>query len=34
MPAKIVEDLVADFAAFAGGHEADDDQTLLVVGIG
>ena len=34
MPAQIVEDLVADFAAFAGGHEADDDQTLLVVGIG
>ena len=34
MPAKIVEDLVADLAAFAGGQEADDDQTLLVVGIG
>jgi sigma-B regulation protein RsbU (phosphoserine phosphatase) len=33
-PAKIVEELVADVAAFAGGHEADDDQTLLVVGLG
>ena len=32
-PAAIVEHLVADLDAFAGGHEPDDDQTLLVVGV-
>jgi len=32
-PAAIVEHLVADLDAFAAGHEPDDDQTLLVVGV-
>jgi phosphoserine phosphatase RsbU/P len=32
-PAAIVERLVADLDAFAGGHEPDDDQTLVVVGV-
>ncbi|MCC7178670.1 MAG: SpoIIE family protein phosphatase [Acidobacteria bacterium] len=32
-PATIVERLTEDIEAFAGGREADDDQTLLVIGI-
>jgi phosphoserine phosphatase RsbU/P len=32
-PSEIVEHLVADLDAFAGGHEPDDDQTLLIVGV-
>jgi sigma-B regulation protein RsbU (phosphoserine phosphatase) len=32
-PAAIIEHLVADLDAFAGGHEPDDDQTLLIVGV-
>jgi sigma-B regulation protein RsbU (phosphoserine phosphatase) len=33
-PAEIVAHLVAELEAFAGGHEPDDDQTLLIVGVG
>jgi len=33
-PAEVVELLVADFDVFAGGHEPDDDQTVLIVGVG
>jgi serine phosphatase RsbU (regulator of sigma subunit) len=33
-PDEIVQHLVSDLNAFAGGHEPDDDQTLLIVGIG
>jgi serine phosphatase RsbU (regulator of sigma subunit) len=32
-PAAMVERLVADLNAFAGGHEPDDDQTLVVAAI-
>ena len=32
-PAEIVERLVADLDAFAGGQEPDDDQTLVLVGL-
>jgi phosphoserine phosphatase RsbU/P len=32
-PAEIVEHLVNDLESFAGGHEPDDDQTLLIVGV-
>lgn len=32
-PAEIVEYLVGDLHSFAGGHEPDDDQTLLIVGV-
>jgi sigma-B regulation protein RsbU (phosphoserine phosphatase) len=32
-PDDIIRDIGADLEAFAGGTEADDDQTLLVVGI-
>ena len=32
-PATLLERLVADVEAFTGGREADDDQTLLVVGL-
>ena len=31
-PAAIVRDLVAEVDRFAGGHEPEDDQTLVVVG--
>jgi sigma-B regulation protein RsbU (phosphoserine phosphatase) len=31
-PATIVRDIVAEVDRFAGGHEPDDDQTLLVAG--
>ena len=34
MPGEIVEHLVADLDAFAAGREPDDDQTLLIVGVG
>jgi serine phosphatase RsbU (regulator of sigma subunit) len=33
-PDEIVHHLVSDLNTFAGGHEPDDDQTLLIVGIG
>jgi sigma-B regulation protein RsbU (phosphoserine phosphatase) len=33
LPGAIVERIVVDLDTFAGGHEPDDDQTLLVVGI-
>ena len=33
-PAAVVAALVADVEAFAGGRESEDDQTLLVIGIG
>jgi serine phosphatase RsbU (regulator of sigma subunit) len=33
-PAEIVDGLVADLDAFAGGQEPDDDQTIVLVGIG
>jgi sigma-B regulation protein RsbU (phosphoserine phosphatase) len=33
-PADLVAAIVADAEVFTGGHEADDDQTLLVIGIG
>ncbi|MCC7044991.1 MAG: SpoIIE family protein phosphatase [Acidobacteria bacterium] len=33
LPGAIVERIVLDLDAFAGGHEPDDDQTLLVVGV-
>lgn len=32
-PGAIVDRIVADLDAFAGGHEAGDDQTLLIVGL-
>jgi phosphoserine phosphatase RsbU/P len=32
-PSEIVAAIVGDLDAFAGAHEADDDQTLLVVGL-
>lgn len=32
-PAGMVERLTADLDGFAGGHEPDDDQTLLVLGL-
>ena len=32
-PASIVERLMIDLEAFAGGLEPDDDQTLLVIGM-
>ncbi len=32
-PGEIVRDVVAELARFAGGHEPDDDQTLLVAGM-
>ena len=32
-PATILERLVADVEAFTGGREAEDDQTLLVIGL-
>jgi sigma-B regulation protein RsbU (phosphoserine phosphatase) len=32
-PAEIVERLTEDIEAFAGGREAEDDQTLVVIGI-
>jgi sigma-B regulation protein RsbU (phosphoserine phosphatase) len=32
-PAVIVEQLIADLETFAGGREAEDDQTLLVIGM-
>ncbi len=34
MPSEIIEHLVSDLDAFAGGQEPDDDQTLLIVGVG
>lgn len=34
MPQEIVEHLVAELGVFAAGYEPDDDQTLLVVGVG
>jgi sigma-B regulation protein RsbU (phosphoserine phosphatase) len=33
-PVSIVERLMVDLEAFAGGLEAEDDQTLLVIGVG
>jgi sigma-B regulation protein RsbU (phosphoserine phosphatase) len=33
-PAEVVSAVVAELAHFAGGHEPDDDQTLLVAGLG
>jgi sigma-B regulation protein RsbU (phosphoserine phosphatase) len=33
-PPAIIEHLMAELDAFAGGHEPDDDQTLVIVGIG
>jgi sigma-B regulation protein RsbU (phosphoserine phosphatase) len=33
LPGSIVERIVLDLDTFAGGHEPDDDQTLLVVGV-
>jgi phosphoserine phosphatase RsbU/P len=32
-PAAAIESIVAELDAFAGGHEPDDDQTLLIVGL-
>ena len=32
-PAALLERLVADVEAFTGGREAEDDQTLLVIGL-
>jgi serine phosphatase RsbU (regulator of sigma subunit) len=32
-PAAIVDALIEEVNAFSGGHEPDDDQTLLVFGI-
>jgi serine phosphatase RsbU (regulator of sigma subunit) len=32
-PAAIVRELVAEVEAFAAGREAEDDQTLLVIGV-
>jgi len=33
-PAAVVREVVAELDRFAGGHEPDDDQTLLVAGVG
>ena len=32
-PASLLERLVVDVEAFTGGREADDDQTVLAVGL-
>jgi sigma-B regulation protein RsbU (phosphoserine phosphatase) len=32
-PASLLERLVVDIEAFTGGREADDDQTVLAVGL-
>jgi sigma-B regulation protein RsbU (phosphoserine phosphatase) len=32
-PASMIDRLVSELDAFAGGHEPDDDQTLVVVGV-
>jgi len=33
VPGAMVDRIVADLDAFAGGHESGDDQTLLIVGV-
>ena len=33
-PTALIERLVAEIDTFADGHEPDDDQTLVLVGIG
>jgi sigma-B regulation protein RsbU (phosphoserine phosphatase) len=33
LPGAIVEQIIVDLDDFAGGHEPDDDQTLLVIGV-
>ena len=33
-PADIVASIIRELDAFAGGQEPDDDQTLLIVGLG
>jgi hypothetical protein len=33
-PGAMIEAVVAELDAFAGGHEPDDDQTLVLVGVG